>query len=213
MGVTILAMWSTVCLSVVISLLAVPADAEDVPLAGVPLADVPLAGVPLCQFTVEAFVSTLESDSSLDDQSAALLPVCSQLTDPDAKSHCQRNVQSYWAYLAPELYNANIATEAVFEWVCSLDYGTEDQCEECKARVLDIGTLFTDENVMDSMTTMVQGDLFCDMDNAWWDVPACQEEWAWFMPEAGLVLSEFVWDEKWTLDFCTGPVGVCHATA
>ena len=61
-------MWSTVCLSVVISLLALPADAEGVPLAGVHLAGVPLEDVTLCQFTVEAFVSTLESDSSLDDQ-------------------------------------------------------------------------------------------------------------------------------------------------
>ena len=77
-------------------------------------------------------------------------------------------------------------------------------------RVADIGSLFLDPEVVGAMTTMVQGDLFCDMDSAWWDVPSCQEEWAWFMPEAGLVLSEFVWDELWTEEFCTNTVQVCH---
>ena len=87
---------------------------------------------------------------------------------------------------------------------------TVDECEMCKLRVEDLGGLFTDADVMDSMTDMVQGDLFCDMDSAWWDVPNCQEEWAWFMPQAGIVLSQFVRDEQWTLEFCAGSVGVCQ---
>ena len=63
---------------------------------------------------------------------------------------------------------------------------------------------------MAAMTSMVQGDLFCDMDNAWWDVPSCQEEWAWLMPEVGSVLSQFVWDEEWSLQFCTERIKVCQ---
>ena len=87
---------------------------------------------------------------------------------------------------------------------------TDDQCEECKLRVGDIGSLFTDTEVMNSMTSMVQGDLFCDMEGAWWDVAKCQEEWAWIMPEAGIVLNQFVMEELWATNFCTEKIQVCH---
>ena len=72
----------------------------------------------------------------------------------------------------------------------------------------DIGSLFTNTEVVDNMTSMVQGEVFCDMEGAWWDVAQCQEEWAWIMPEAGLVLSQFVGGEGWSSNFCTEKIKV-----
>merc|ERR1712215_32995 len=166
--------------------------------------------IPLCQFTVQKYVETLELDSSIDQQSAAMLPICSQLEDDEARRHCQRSVQSYWSYLAPELYNANINTQEVVDWICNINFGPSDQCEQCTLTVSYLASLFTNEEVVSSMVAMVQGDLFCDMDNAWWDVPTCQEEWAWFLPQAGPVLRDLVTEGTWSLEFCTDHVLVCH---
>merc|ERR1711915_865913 len=94
--------------------------------------------VPLCQFTVGAFVTTLEKDTSLDDQADALLPICEELSDDEALRHCQRNVRSYWAYLAPQLYDANINNQEVFDWACSTTYGTTD-----------LGALFSDPSIQE----------------------------------------------------------------
>ena len=61
-----------------------------------------------------------------------------------------------------------------------------------------------------NMTRQVQGDLFCDMEGAWWDVSECQGEWEWLMPQIIVKIASFVTDQTWTLNFCSGPVGVCH---
>ena len=78
-----------------------------------------------------------------------------------------------------------------------------------------------------NMTSQVQGELFCDMEGAWWDVEGCkvelvrqycdcnlyciyQTEWDWLMRNIIVKIASFVTDQTWTLEFCTGPIGVCH---
>ena len=95
--------------------------------------------VPLCQFTVESFVSSLSTDQSIDQQVdkilspplriiffkkiSELLPVCEEISDEEERRHCQRNIQSYWSYLAPVLYSDNLNTEAVYQRICGSDLG------------------------------------------------------------------------------------------
>ena len=51
------------------------------------------------------------------------MPICEELDEEEARSHCERNINSYWTYLAPALYGDNINTEAVYERICGLDQG------------------------------------------------------------------------------------------
>ena len=48
------------------------------------------------------------------------------------------------------------------------------------------------------------------MENAWWDVAACQKEWAWFMPQATPVIKDMVAQDQWGMIFCAEEIQVCH---
>ena len=176
-----------------------------------PLIIVPVisARVPLCQFTVEAFVSSLSTEESLLQQISALLPLCEEISEEEARRHCERNLQSYWGYLAPNLYTANLDTEAVYQWVCGSDLGS-DACHTCQLRVALLADIMQGEEMVLNMTRQVQGELFCDMEGAWWDVGECQGEWEWLMPQIIVQMANFVSQQSWTMDFCSGPIGVCH---
>merc|ERR550517_16328 len=167
------------------------------------------SSVPLCQFTVESFVSSLSSEESLHQQISALLPLCDQISEEEERSHCERNINSYWSYLGPALYEDNLNTEAVYQRICGSEQGT-DECDTCKLRVAELALVMTEEEMVDKMTSQVQGDLFCDMEGAWWDVEMCQGEWVWLMPQITSRIAVFVTEESWTWTFCSGPVGVCH---
>ena len=112
---------------------------------------------------------------------SALLPVCEEISEEDARRHCERNIQSYWRYLAPSLYNLNLNTELVYQRICGSDLGS-DACQTCQLRVSLLAEMMQGEEMVANMTRQVQGDLFCDMEGAWWDVAECQ---------AGLPLSIF----------------------
>ena len=176
-----------------------------------PLLIVPVfsARVPLCQFTVEAFVSSLSTDESILQQISALLPVCEEISEEEARRHCERNIQSYWRYLAPSLYTDNLNTDTVYQWICASDPGA-DACETCQLRVSLLAEIMQGEEMVVNMTRQVQGDLFCDMEGAWWDVAECQGEWEWLMPQLIVEIAKFVTQLAWTMDFCSGPIGVCH---
>ena len=75
-------------------------------------------------------------------QAAALLPLCSELVDEDAARHCERNLHSYWAYLAPELYTANLATEEAAAAVCDMQYSPGPPCAVCTQLVANCTALF-----------------------------------------------------------------------
>merc|ERR1712066_801541 len=167
------------------------------------------ASVPLCQFTVESFVSSLSTEQSIDQQISELLPLCQEIAEEEERNHCERNLRSYWRYLATALYDDNLNTEAVYQRICGLDLGT-DACQTCKLRVEELALIMTEEEMVLNMTSQVQGELFCDMEGAWWDVEDCQTEWDWLMPQVIVKIASFVTDQTWTLDFCTGPIGVCH---
>ena len=49
-----------------------------------------------------------------------------------------------------------------------------DECDTCQLRVAELALVMTEEEMVDKMTSQVQGGLFCDMEGAWWDVEMCQ---------------------------------------
>ena len=51
------------------------------------------------------------------------MPICEGISEEEERSHCERNINSYWSYLAPALYEVNLNTEAVYERICGLDQG------------------------------------------------------------------------------------------
>ena len=51
-----------------------------------------------------------------------------------------------------------------------------DACETCKLRVEELAVIMTEEEMVVNMTSQVQGELFCDMEGAWWDVEGCKVE-------------------------------------
>ena len=109
---------------------------------------------------------------------SALLPVCEEISDEEARRHCERNIQSYWRYLAPSLYSVNLNTDTVYQRVCGSDLGS-DACQTCQLRVSLLAEIMQGEEMVVNMTRQVQGDLFCDMEGAWWDVGECQA-WMWW---------------------------------
>ena len=65
-------------------------------------------------------------------------------------------------------------------------------------------------DVLAEAVGLVQGDLFCDMDNAWWDVAGCQEDVAWLLPRAMAAVGGMVAADGWAGTFCADIVGICH---
>lgn len=65
-----------------------------------------------------------------------------------------------------------------------------------------------EENV-ELLTSLVQGELFCNMENAWWDIETCQEEWAWTMPRIMETLGQWFGNDEWMMRFCGQVMGVC----
>ena len=49
-----------------------------------------------------------------------------------------------------------------------------DPCHTCNLSVAELALIMTAEEMVERMTSQVQGDLFCDMEGAWWNVSACQ---------------------------------------
>ena len=73
--------------------------------------------------TYNSLQSILLLTLSNNCQISVLMPICEELDEEEARSHCERNINSYWTYLAPALYGDNINTEAVYERICGLDQG------------------------------------------------------------------------------------------
>merc|ERR1712126_291499 len=106
-----------------------------------------------------------------------LLPVCSDLTDEEALRRCEINM------------------------ICDMQFGTEDECTKCDMRVKQLGKIMVEEENKVFLTSLAQGELFCDMENAFWDVEACQELWEWLMPRLMDKLAEWFTQDNWTNTF------------
>merc|ERR1712037_128506 len=165
--------------------------------------------VTLCEFTINGLVDVLSNSPSLEEQAAYLLPICDQLTDEAALKKCRREVDAYWNYLAPPLYDTYIGGSV--ETICDIQLPTEDECFRCQQRVGLVAELVTSEEVVAGMVGMVQGELFCNMEGHWWDVEQCQAEWAWFLPQAMSAIGNYLSGEDWQWSFCEGTAGVCHS--
>merc|ERR1712235_51867 len=121
----------------------------------------------------------------ITEQIDVLLPVCSDLTDEEALRRCQRNINSYWSYFVSLDFGfyRNIFYQAeTINIICDMQFGSEDECSKCDMRVKQLGKIMVEEENKVFLTSLAQGELFCDMENAFWDVEACQELWEWLMP-------------------------------
>ena len=75
------------------------------------------------------------------------------------------------------------------------------------------------EQVVSHLTSLAQGELFCDMENSFWDIEVtlhhgcnhvttpfltqvCQDEWEWLMPRILETLAQWLVTEDWTDPFC-----------
>merc|ERR1712107_77151 len=141
--------------------------------------------VTLCQFTMNGLINVLSHSPSLEEQ-----------------------VDAYWNYLAPPLYEMYIG--GAVEEICDTQLPSEDECLRCQERVNLVAELVTSEVVVSGMVGMVQGELFCNMEGHWWDVEQCQAEWAWFIPKAMSAIKSYLTEETWSWNFCEATAGVCH---
>merc|ERR1719447_1657519 len=164
--------------------------------------------VTLCEFTINGLVNVLSNSPSLEEQATFLLPICDQLTDEAALKKCRREVDAYWNYLAPPLYEMYIG--GAVEEICDTQLPSEDECLRCQERVNLVAELVTSEVVVSGMVGMVQGELFCNMEGHWWDVEQCQAEWAWFIPKAMSAIKSYLTEETGSWNFCEATAGVCH---
>merc|ERR1719204_2211503 len=102
--------------------------------------------VTLCQFTMNGLINVLSNSPSLEEQATFLLPICDQLTDEAALKKCRREVDAYWNYLAPPLYDAYIG--GAVGNICDTQLPTEDECFRCQQRVGLVAELVTSEEVV-----------------------------------------------------------------
>merc|ERR1712098_356601 len=179
------------------------------PILGTTLAtetEIGRSSVTLCQFTIDALVSELSQESSLDEQVTILSPLCGSLETEDDIKECEKSLSSYWWFLAPELYSATISPRR--DQICAIDHNVDDPCIECVMEIMDLSSTLIQDDVVNEMIALVQGDLFCNMDTAFWDVEDCQQRWAYIVSESMPRLGLYISDQEWSWSFCTGPVGL-----
>ena len=46
----------------------------------------------------------------------------------------------------------------------------ESECTNCASRLSALASVMTWEQVISHLTSLAQGELFCDMDNSFWDI-------------------------------------------
>ena len=94
----------------------------------------------------------------------------------------------------------------------------ETECTKCNMRLSEMGKIMVREDTKADLTSMVtslfcnlhntifylkvQGEYFCNMDGAWWDIEVCQAEWAWLMPELMDTLAAWFTSDTWANMFC-----------
>ncbi|XP_023333549.1 uncharacterized protein LOC111705274 [Eurytemora carolleeae] len=160
-----------------------------------------------CEFTLNTLVMNLSGDSSLDIQAAALIEnVCTQLTNEEDVKSCERSSRSYWPYLAPYIYEGFISGQA--EDICAVEHDCQSMsCEECLLRMNDVSTELNSEESIIEIINLVQGELYCNMENAWWDIENCQSEVSWFIPRALPVIGSIITEDVQSREFCSATVG------
>jgi len=163
----------------------------------------------VCEFTVDALVTQILEEQSLDEQSEALVSrVCSEIVDEEDNRRCQRSSRSYWYYLAPFIYELGILND--MDAICSIQHSDVDECAVCGLRVQDMADNL--KGNQDAIIALIQGDVYCNMENAWWDIPKCQEEITWYIPRALVVIAEYMIESfagTEASSFCADPVGAC----
>ena len=50
----------------------------------------------------------------------------------------------------------------------------ESECTNCASRLSALASVMTWEQVINHLTTLAQGELFCDMENSFWDIEVTQ---------------------------------------
>merc|ERR1712098_603047 len=146
----------------------------------------------ICRDTIDRITKVLESDDSITEQIDVLLPVCSDLTDEEDLERCKRNINSYWSYFV----------SLDFGFYRNIFYQAETINMMCDMRVKQLGKIMVEEENKVFLTSLAQGELFCDMENAFWDVEECQELWEWLMPRLMDKLAEWFTQDNWTNTFC-----------
>merc|ERR1712126_110302 len=160
----------------------------------------------ICDDTIKNFLTVVENDTSIDMQIDVLLPVCSQIEEEEARRHCERNINSYWSFfVSPDFgfYREIYMRVSNINQICDIQFGNEDECTKCNIRLSEMGKIMVREDTKADLTSMVQGDYFCNMDGAWWDIEVCQAEWEWLMPELMDTLAAWFTSDTWSNTFCS----------
>ena len=83
----------------------------------------------------------------------------------------------------------------------------EDECTKCDMRIKEAGRVMMQEDIKLDLIHLVQGELFCNMEGAWWNVEECQQEWEWLMPKMVDTLANWFTQDTWTMEFCSSNMG------
>merc|ERR1712020_73564 len=154
-----------------------------------------------CIAAMDALVARLTGETSLGEQISVMVDtICPQAENPE---DCITRLTAAWPEIAGLIYPRYLDGNAVCGALgsCALREWT---CEECTNGLVQIATIFVQQEYIDDIISFLQGEAYC---GAHTDHPTCTEDIAALMPAALPVLASVLTVQA--PEICRDNVGVC----
>merc|ERR1712037_808736 len=154
-----------------------------------------------CVFAMDALVTRLTGEDSIAEQTSVMADtICPQAENPE---DCVTRLTAAWPEIAGLIYPRYLDGNAVCGALgsCALREWT---CEECTNGLVQIATIFVQQEYIDDIISFLQGEAYCGVHT---DHPTCLEDIAALMPAALPVLASVLTVQA--PEICRDNVGVC----
>merc|ERR1711884_979828 len=154
-----------------------------------------------CIAAMDALVARLTGETSLGEQISVMVDtICPQAENPE---DCITRLTAAWPEIAGLIYPRYLDGNAVCGALgsCALREWT---CEECTNGLVQIATIFVQQEYIDDIISFLQGEAYCGVHA---DHPTCLEDIAALMPAALPVLASVLTVQA--PEICRDNVGVC----